>query len=275
MNAVEKLNQIKKLFSLWGNKETFAKYQLADGTEVVVKGDLAENSSIYQINEDETTTPLMDGDYILQGKTLKVMGGIIGSILTADEILGDNSVPERIKEEIKQQKMAEEKVMMVSDALMDGTEIVISGDQVTAGAELRIVKDGEKLLPPAGKHKLKSGVEVEVDEEGKIISVEKIEEEPSVEIEVESAEQKPAEDVKDSGVKDVQDMMKQIMEAVESLKQKMGDYEKDKEKMKEEFKAFKKEPAGEPLKRNSNHYQFGSGEDHRVQMIEKLRQHNK
>jgi hypothetical protein len=203
------------------------------------------------------------------------MGGIIGSILKKDEILKDNSVPERIKEEIKQEKMAEEKVKMVSDALVDGTEVKISGDQVVAGADIRIMKDGEELLPPSGEHTLKSGVKVTVDESGKITSVEPVEDEPSVEIEVESKEQKPAEDVKDSGVKNVEDMMKQIMEAVAELKQKMGDYEKKQSEMKEQFNAFKKEPAGEPVKRQSTQYQFGSGENPRVQMIEKIRQMNK
>lgn len=275
MTANEKLNQIFKLFSQWNKKESFAKYMLEDGTEVVVKGELAENSKIYQIEEDETTSPLVDGEYILAGKTLKVMGGIIGSILTKDEILEDNSVPERIKEEIKQEKMTKEKVEMVSDFLVDGTEVVVSGDQVVAGADLRIMKDGEELLPPSGEHTLKSGVKVTVDESGKITSVEPAEKEPTVEIEVESEKQEPAEDVKDSGVKNVEDMMKQIMEAVEDLKQKMSDYEKKQSDMKEQFNAFKKEPAGEPVKRQSNQYQFGSGENHRVQMIEKMRMMNK
>jgi hypothetical protein len=42
--------------------------------------------------------------------------------------------------------------------------------------------------------------------------------------------------------------------------------------MGEEFSAFKKEPAAEPIKRNSaSNYQFGTGENPRVQMIEKMR----
>jgi len=79
--------------------------------------------------------------------------------------------------------------------------------------------------------------------------------------------------VKDTGVKSVEEVLKQVMEAVEEMKKTMGDMKEKQTKMKEDFAKFKKEPAAEPLKRNSvsNSYQFGSGENPRVQMIEALK----
>jgi len=61
------------------------------------------------------------------------------------------------------------------------------------------------------------------------------------------------------------------------MKEAMGEMKNKQEKMKEEFKEFKKAPAAEPLKRNSKStdYQFGSGDSPRVQMLDALRGHLK
>jgi hypothetical protein len=278
MTATDKLEQIKQWIFSW-SKETFMKYELPDGSVVVVNGEMKEGNKVFKQNEDETMTPLEDGEYILAGRTLKVAAGIIGSILTADEILGDTSVPPRIKEEIKQQKMNEKKLKFMTDALVDGTEVTISGDKVIAGADIRIMKDGEELLPPSGEIELKSGSVLVVDETGKITEVKpndvETPEEDVNEPEEESMADKVIDETTDGSSKNIQTVMAEVMAAVEDLKNKMTEMSNNYSKMKEDFNTFKKEPKAEPIKRNSFNqepqYQFGSGNNPRVAMIEKMR----
>lgn len=266
MTPTQKLQQIKNWLFNFEKNHAFARYKGENEVEYEVDGEISTGKELYSVNTDGTTQLAADGDYTIEGKVINVIRGVI------QDVISDNRViePKTINEENKQESMLK-KVAMVSDSLIDGTEISISGDQIIAGADLRIVKDGEELLPPAGEHQLNSGVVVVVDDAGKIVEVKPAAEKP--EIEVKSAEENPMEDVKDTGVKSVEEMVKQVMEAVAEMKQAMTEMKDNHKKMKEDFAKFKKEPAAEPLKRNSvsNDYQFGSGSHPRVQMMEALR----
>lgn len=266
MTPTQKLQQIKNWLFSFEKNHKFARYKGEDNIEYEIDGEITVGKELYKVMEDGKTEMMQEGKFQIEGKVLRVKDGVI-----EDVISGNRIIDEKINEETKKEEMSENQ-KFVTDALLDDTQVSISGDSIVAGADLRIVKDGEEVLPPAGEHELKSGVVVVVDEAGKITEVKPAEEKPKVEIEVESAEVKPVDEVKDSGVNDVKDMMKQIMEAVSEMKQKMADMEKKQTKMGEEFSAFKKEPAAEPIKRNSaSNYQFGSGENPRVQMIEQMR----
>lgn len=268
MTPTQKLQQIKNWLFGFEQNHAFARYKGEDETEYEVDGEISMGKELYSVNTDGTTQLAADGDYTIEGKIINVIRGVIQDVISGNRVIE----PKTINEENKQESMSE-KVAMVSDSLLDGTEISISGDQIIAGADLRIKKDGEELLPAAGEHRLKSGVIVVVDDAGKIVEVKPAEENPEIEVEVKSAEEKPMEDVKDTGVKSVEEMVKQVMEAVAEMKQAMTEMKDKQTKMKEDFAKFKKEPAGEPLKRNSvsNEYQFGSGSHPRVQMMEALR----
>jgi len=268
MTPTQKLQQIKNWLFGFEQNHAFARYKGEDETEYEVDGEISMGKELYSVNADGTTKLAEDGDYTISGKVLNVVRGIIQEVISSNRTIE----PEKINEENKKESMSEN-VKMVSDALVDGTEVSISGDEIVAGADLRIVKDGEMLLPPAGEHSLKSGVVVVVDDAGKITEVKAAEEKPKIEVEVEAAEEKPMDEVKDKGVDDVKEVLKQVMEAVAEMKEAMGEMKKKQEKMKEDFASFKKEPAAEPLKRNSvsNDYQFGSGTHPRVQMIEALK----
>lgn len=269
MNATQKLQQIKNwLFSFESNHK-FARYKGEDNSEYEIDGEIAIGKEVYKVMEDGKTEMTTTGKFNIEGKVLDVVDGVI-----ADVISGNRVIDGKINEENKKEKMSEIKKFAVSDSLLDGTQISISGDKVAPGADLRIVADGEEKLPPAGEHKLKSGVVVVVDEAGKILEVKPAEaEEPKVEVEVEAAKDKPMDDVKDTGVKNVEEMVKQVMEAIQEMKEKMGKMEEKQDKMKADFAAFKKEPAAEPIKRNEkgDNYLFGSGTNHRVQVIEALK----
>lgn len=267
MTPTQKLQQIKNWLFSFEKNHKFARYKGEDNTEYEIDGEIEPGKELYKVMEDGKTEMAKTGKFQIEGKVLDVVDGVISEVISGNRVIED-----KINDETKKEEMSENQ-KFVTDMLLDDTQVSISGDQIVAGADLRIVKDGQEVLPPAGEHKLKSGVTVVVDEAGKITEVKPTEEEPKVEIEVEGAEVKPEDVVKDDSTNDVKEMMKQIMEAVSEMKQKMAEMEKDKTKMKEEFAAFKKEPAAEPLKRNSgsNEYKFGSGVDPRVQMIEQMR----
>jgi hypothetical protein len=273
MTPTQKLQQIKNWIFSWSSQHSFKRITDDKGNQFEVDGELSLGKELYSITEEGMIEPAKDGEYSIQGKVLKVTKGLIA------DVIGNRVITEKqINEETKKETMAEN-VKMLSDALVDGTEISISGDAVAVGADLRIIKDGEELLPPAGEHRLKSGSVVVVDESGKITEIKPVEEDDASE--GEEGDMASVKDViKDTGVVNIETihgMMKQMMEEMKELKKKVMSVTDKQETMKEEFSKFKKEPAAEPLKRNSKpvEYQFGSGDSPRVQMLEALRGHLK
>ena len=279
MTPTQKLQQIKNWIFSWSSQHSFTRMTDDKGNQFEVDGDLSLGKELYAITDEGMIEPAKDGEYSIQGKVLKITKGVIA------DVIGNRVVTEKqINEETKKETMAEN-VNMVSDALVDGTEISISGDAVAIGAVLRIIKDGEELLPAAGEMELKSGSVVVVDESGKIIEVKPMEDK-NAEIEVDETEgeegdmAKEKDVIPDTGVVNIEtihSMMKECMEDIKELKKKVMSVNDKQETMKEEFSKFKKEPAAEPLKRNSKpvEYQFGSGDSPRVQMLEALRGHLK
>jgi hypothetical protein len=282
MTPTQKLQQIKNWIFSWSSQHSFKRITDDKGNQFEVDGELSLGKELYSITEEGMIEPAKDGEYSIQGKVLKVTKGLIA------DVIGNRVITEKqINEETKKETMAEN-VKMVKDSLVDGTEISISGDAVAIGAELRIIKDGEELLPPAGEHQLKSGSVVVVDESGKIIEVKPVEKN-AIEVDEEEDDASEGEEgdmasvkdvIKDTGVVNIETihgMMKQMMEEMSDLKKKVMSVTDKQETMKEEFSKFKKEPAAEPLKRNSKpvEYQFGSGDNPRVQMLEALRGHIK
>ena len=282
MTPTQKLQQIKNWIFSWSSQHSFKRITDDKGNQFEVDGELSLGKELYSITEEGMIEPAKDGEYSIQGKVLKVTKGLIA------DVIGNRVITEKqINEETKKETMAEN-VKMVKDSLVDGTEISISGDAVAIGAELRIIKDGEELLPPAGEHQLKSGSVVVVDESGKIIEFKPVEKN-AIEVDEEEDDASEGEEgdmasvkdvIKDTGVVNIETihgMMKQMMEEMSDLKKKVMSVTDKQETMKEEFSKFKKEPAAEPLKRNSKpvEYQFGSGDNPRVQMLEALRGHTK
>ena len=281
MTPTQKLQQIKNWIFSWNSQHSFKRMTDDKGTQFEVDGELSLGKELYAITEEGMIEPAKDGEYQIEGKVLKVMKGLINEVIAGNRVVTEK----KINEETKKETMAEN-VKMVSDALVDGTEISISGDKVAVGADLRIVKDGEELLPPAGQHQTKSGSIVTVDETGKITEVKPVEENNAIEeddaTEGSEGDMAAKDVIPDTGVVNIETihgMMKQVMEAVAEMKQAMGDMKEKQNKMKEEFSDFKKAPKAEPLKRNSKSdevkYQFGSGDSPRVQMLEALKGHLK
>ena len=282
MTPTQKLQQIKNWIFSWSSQHSFTRMTDDKGNQFEVDGELSLGKELYSITDEGMIEPAKDGEYSIQGKVLKITKGVIA------DVIGNRVVTEKqINEETKKETMAEN-VKMVSDALVDGTEVSISGDAVAVGADVRIVKDGQSLLPAAGEMELKSGSVVVVDESGKIVEIKPVEEKNAIEEDEEDDATEGSEGdmakekdvIPDTGVVNIETihgMMKQMMEEITEIKKKVGAVTDKQETMKEEFSKFKKEPAAEPLKRNSKpvEYQFGSGDSPRVQMLEALRGHLK
>jgi hypothetical protein len=153
-------------------------------------------------------------------------------------------------------------VKLASEKLVDG-KTVVEAEEFAPGMDLVVVaEDGSKSPAPAGKHVTESGLQVEVDDAGKIVSVEKAEAEsegPKVEIEVEKAAQpvKMAEEEKgpidgsepeapkpaDAVEEKIAEVMKKVMAAMEPMLQEMAEMKSKIAKMEEQYSKFAKAPA--------------------------------
>jgi len=152
-------------------------------------------------------------------------------------------------------------VKLASEKLVDG-KTVVEAEEFAPGMDLVVVaEDGSKSPAPAGKHVTESGLQVEVDDAGKIVSVEKAEAEsegPKIEIEVEKAAQpvkmaeeegpidgtepeapKPADAVEEK----IAEVMKKVMAAMEPMLQEMAEMKSKIAKMEEQYSKFAKAPA--------------------------------
>jgi hypothetical protein len=153
-------------------------------------------------------------------------------------------------------------VKLASEKLVDG-KTVVEAEEFAPGMDLVVVaEDGSKSPATAGKHVTESGLQVEVDDAGKIVSVEKAEAEsegPKVEIEVEKAAEpvKMAEEEKgpidgsepeapkpaDAVEEKIAEVMKKVMAAMEPMLQEMAEMKSKIAKMEEQYSKFAKAPA--------------------------------
>lgn len=120
---------------------------------------------------------------------------------------------------------------MVEGALIDGTKV--SYDLETS--EIYVIgEDGESIPAPVGEHQLSTGEIVVVTEAGKIAEVKKGEE---IEIEIEAAEEVPAEEPKkDEAMAKFEEAMGYLEKKVEELSAKVKAMEEKAEDVKEAVK---------------------------------------
>jgi hypothetical protein len=121
---------------------------------------------------------------------------------------------------------------LVEGKLVDGTAVAYD---LEAGDIFVIGEDGAKIPAPVGEHQLESGEIVVVLEEGKIAEVKQAE--AKVEIEIEAAEEVPAEEpVKDEAMAKVEQAMGDLEKKVEELTAKVKAMEEKAEEVKEAVK---------------------------------------
>jgi hypothetical protein len=137
-------------------------------------------------------------------------------------------------------------VKLASDKLIDGT--AVEAEEFAPGFPLFVIaEDGTKSPAPAGTHETESGLKVEVDAEGKIISAEtKAEEEaPKVEIEVEAAaedtiveSETPKEQAANQAA--VGEVMKKLVMALEEISTEMASMKTKMAEMESKYEKFSK-----------------------------------
>lgn len=142
-------------------------------------------------------------------------------------------------------------VKLASEKLIDGT--TVESESFEPGFPLFVVaEDGTKSPAPVGTHETESGLKVEVDQEGKIISVEtKAEEEtPKVEVEVEAAAEDmiPAsetpEEIADKEAA-VNEAMKKVVMALEEIATEMATMKAKMAEMESKYAKFAKTPGAD------------------------------
>ena len=140
---------------------------------------------------------------------------------------------------------------LVEGKLVDGT--VVAYD-LEVGSIFVIGEDGTQIPAPVGEHQLESGEIVVVLEEGKIAEVKQAE--AKVEIEIEAAEEVPAEEdpKKDEAMAKVEQAMGDLEKKVEELTAKVKAMEEKAEDVKEAVKmsavvleSLAKEPSEKPI----------------------------
>lgn len=164
---------------------------------------------------------------------------------------------------------------MSEGKLVDGTIVAYdleSGEIFVVGAE------GESIPAPVGEHQLESGEIVVVLEEGKIAEVKKAEEAPSIEVEIEAAEEVPAEEPKkDEAMAKVEEAMGDLEKKVEELASKIKAMEEKNEEMKQAvqlsavvLESLAKEPSDKAISSpNSFHKAMKVEKDDRFANIQK------
>ena len=122
---------------------------------------------------------------------------------------------------------------MVEGALIDGTKVAYDLET----SEIYVIgEDGESIPAPVGEHQLSTGEIVVVTEAGKIAEVKKGEEK-KVEIEIEAAEEVPAEEPKkDEAMAKFEEAMGYLEKKVEELSAKVKAMEEKAEDVKEAVK---------------------------------------
>ena len=181
----------------------------------------------------------------------------------------------QIKQLLFSEAEKKEAFAMSEGKLVDGTIVAYdleSGEIFVVGAE------GESIPAPVGEHQLESGEIVVVLEEGKIAEVKKAEEAPSVEVEIEAAEEVPAEEPKkDEAMAKVEEAMGDLEKKVEELASKIKAMEEKNEEMKQAVKlsavvleSLAKEPSDKAISSpNSFHKAMKVEKDDRFANIQK------
>lgn len=133
-------------------------------------------------------------------------------------------------------------VKMAEYLLEDGVTKIVCDGELIPGAEVKVISEsGETAPAPVGSHTLQDGTKIEVDENSKVVSVEKPEE--VVEIEVEAQEEVVKEEVKEEvkeklPIDKIEEMIYALASAVEQMaseikivKEEMANYKSKTEKM--------------------------------------------
>jgi hypothetical protein len=236
--AVDKIKSLMKEFGFLSEEKEYQSFGILDKNKTIVQvSKLEVGNTIMKINEEFNQVALEDGTFKLKENfEVSVKNGVITSV----------------------------KELFIDAKLIDGTEIKVEGDSLVQGAKV-VVKTAEGEVPaPDGTHELSDGTKVrtvggvieQIDEvaeamnpkEGDTANNQEMEDTQVVEDEIKDEEEVDEENAEDTAKNEEVELYEMLRKMLKKMEEKMGNIESKVSSMQSEFNAFKKEPAGKPIK---------------------------
>ena len=159
--------------------------------------------------------------------------------------------------------------------LEDGVTKIVCDGELIPGAEVKVVSEsGETAPAPVGSHTLQDGTKIEVDENSKVVSVEKPE---AVEVEIEAQEEevKVEEEVKEDKLpmEKIEEMIYNLASAVEKMAEEIKIVKEDMASYKSKTEKMSKTPAAKKISTYNNEVDTDSVDavDLRLEALKNLR----
>jgi hypothetical protein len=254
--AIAEIKKLMKQFGFMSDESVLKSFKLEDNS-ILETPELKAGESITRLNDEFERVALEDGKFRLV---------------------------ENFEIEVKDGKIESVKEIFVNAKLVDGTEIKVDGEELLAGGKVVVVTPDAEIPAPDGVHELEDGTKIET-KDGVIVSVVESPEESEVEVEISAAvgegEPDPMGEPKAPVEKGVVEPQEEIMgllkDFIVKCSEKMSEMEKKVEDMKNEFSAFKKEPAAKKIangKTDFNKQSFSNDLDSQIEKIMAMRKNN-
>lgn len=261
--AIAEIKKLMKQFGFMSDEQVLKSFKLEDNS-ILETADLKVGEKITRLNDEFERVALENGKF---------------------------SLVENFEIEVEDGKITSVKEIFVDAKLIDGTQIKVEGDELGEGAKVVVVTPDAELPAPDGVHELEDGTKVET-KDGMIVRIEEVvndvekEEVPEApEVEIPSAEGmgepapegEPEAPVEKGVVEPQEEIMSMLKDFIVKCSEKMSDMEKQMEAMKNDFSAFKKEPAAKKIangKTDFNKTNNLDDVDDKIAMIMSLRKNN-
>ena len=236
--AVDKIKSLMKEFGFLSEEKEYQSFGILDENKTIVQvSKLEVGNKIMKINEEFNQVPLEDGTFKLK---------------------------ENFEVSVENGKITSVRELFIDAKLIDGTEIKVEGESLVQGAKV-LVKTAEGEIPaPDGTHELADGTKVrtvngiieQIDEvaeamnpsEGDTANNQEMEDTQVVEDEIKDEEEVDEENEEDTAKNEEIELYEMLRKMLRKMEEKMGNIESKVSSMQNEFNAFKKEPAGKPIK---------------------------
>lgn len=245
--AIAEIKKLMVQFGFMSDEPTLKSFKLEDNT-IVETAELKAGEKITKLNDEFNRVDLETGSYrLVENFNIEVEDGEIKSV----------------------------QEIFVSAKLVDGTEIKVEGEELVPGAKVVVITPDAEVPAPDGIHELEDKTKVET-KDGVIVSVEEAMEEdgegePAQEGEVPAPVNKDAAPVEE-------EVMSLLKDFIKKMSEKMVSMESQLESVKNDFNAFKKEPAAKPIangKTDFNKQEISDDVDAKIAAIMSLRNSNK
>jgi len=214
---VDKIKGLMKEFGFAAEEKELMSFSIEDDNKTIIQVEKLEvGNKVLKINEEFNQVSLEDGAYKLK---------------------------ENFEIEVANGEITAVKEVFLDGKLSDGTVIKVEGDSIVEGAKVVVVTDQGEMPAPTGVHELEDGTKIEVTD-GVITYVEPVNEPAAVEAEADMGmKEKPV--MMGAEADEIISVLKEFVAALEA---KYAAVQGEVAQMKAELNAFKKQPAGAPIK---------------------------